>query len=499
MNQHPLISQALLGSARMSALPGPPVAELESVWPTWDPQQATTCLLDALAITRSLHLAGNKCKTIELAVEPCPDEIKPYISARQEQAGNRLLNGEFPELLGEWFAHIVEQQLIVPPRMLANLLPFGTRNKSYRTALRDICGERGLWLAKRHSAFSWLLEEALPSDEAWDQGQPAERIAWLHHMRRIDPERAMQAVMSQWSGEEPRMRESIIQTIAASPTLADLDFLQNHASQDRRQDIRQAIRSALLQIPESTMFARAIERALSCLTWKNKQWHVEAPTTYQKEWASDDIKEKAPATVGQRAWWLQQIIALVPLHAWTNHLNVSAETLFSGKMDGDWSLTVAQGWMDAARLVPSPDCLAPLILRLVDMSQNTKNNFYPFGFIQESLANIPPTLRGEILEQIADKLQKSHMLDLLERHLTAFPQGKGQNCLAIIREHLYNPKNGNYRNQARALATCFPLENISRELHTIAQQPQLSSFAEEFAATLEFRQTLFSSPTTQSS
>lgn len=495
MNHDPLISQALLGSARMSSLPAAPVSELESIWPQWDPQQSASCLLSALAIVRSLHLAGRKTQVVEEEVPPCSNETFSYISSQQEIAGMRLLQGEYSELLGEWFVHTQKQSLLLPPRMLATVLPFGTKNKEYRGVLRSLCGERGLWLARQHDRFSWLLEEEQPDDDAWDQGLPAERVAWLHHMRQVDRERAMKAVMSQWAGEEMSMRESILQVILKHPTADDLEFLQQHASQDRRQEIRTLAFSALLQIEDSELRTRVRERVCQFVTWQNRQWVINAPTAYEKEWSKDGIKEKAPGGVGQRAWWLQQIIGLMPIQEWCRHWQTSATDLFSAPIKGDWITAVHQGWMAAARLVPSPDSLEPLITCLLENKQEKQDISVLYSFIQNALGSLDAERRLDLLESLCSKLPQANLLYLLSTHLSAFPLGKGKACLALIRDHVYNPKNSDYRPQARALALCIPLESIPAELKTLSQQPQLSSFAEEFAATLEFRQQLFS-PTT---
>ena len=114
----------------------------------------------------------------------------------------RLLNGEFPEVLPEALRLALASGRVLPARVLA-----GTANRRDQEPCpapvdSRLAGERGVWIARRHRKFSWLLEGAAVADDAWDEGQPAVRIAWLRQTRATDPSRAAAAITAQWSGED---------------------------------------------------------------------------------------------------------------------------------------------------------------------------------------------------------------------------------------------------------------------------------------------------------
>jgi hypothetical protein len=258
MTADPLTTQALLGSARMTALPAAPAPELADVWPALDPLNPAASLLQALSLQRALHLAGTRPVALtDETMSECPAESRPLLSQAMVAIGLRLVNGEFPELIGEWLTLGLATGAVVPPRSLPAWLRFATRNSEHRDAVRGLSGERGIWLARLRSEFSWLLEEAPVDEAAWDEGQPAERLAWLRLMRRSDPDRARTAVEAQWAGEDPAMRERILRVIAAAPTPADFGFLETEGLRDRRQEVREQAFIALLQMSDSPLRQRS--------------------------------------------------------------------------------------------------------------------------------------------------------------------------------------------------------------------------------------------------
>lgn len=498
MTHDPLISQALLGSARMSALPAAPTPELTDVWPVLEPLNPAASLLQALALSRALQVAGtNPLALPEEAMPACPAETRPFLPPAMVDAGLRLLGGDFAELIDEWLALGTAAGAVVPPRSLPAVLQFATRNQEHRAAVRNLAGERGFWVARLRSEFSWLLEEAPVDEDAWDEGQPAERIGWLRQMRRSDPPRARAAVAAQWAGEEPAMRERILRVIAAAPEAEDVEFLEKECLKDRRQEVREQALAALLQVPNSPLRQRSQERVATLVRVERKLLRrylvVTPPAEFHTAWAADGIKEKAPQGIGEKAWWLRQLVALVPLAAWPEMLGITVRELFALPIDGDWAEPLHLGWMDAARRLSGLAMPAEFIPWLASLEPWPKAALHRSQVIGQLMGGLPIGQRYMILEVIHGRLSPELLLELLCRCPAPPAPGAAEKCFATIRSAIRKTPSTLTRPQARALARCVPLPDVERELQALATLPELTSAAEEFAATLDFRRLISAS------
>jgi hypothetical protein len=492
MSADPLFSAALLGTARMSTLPPAPDALFEEPWNAIPLEDPAAAVLQALALTRALRRAGTRSLEAPAAADPCPPEPRAELSAAAIDAGMRLLKGEFPEVLPEWLRLAVASGRVVPPRALPELLAAAKRDHSLRPAVRGIAGERGLWIARRHAAFAWLLEEAAVDDGAWEDGQPAERLAWLRQTRAADPERAVAAITAHWPGEEGPMRESILRVIADSPLPGDEPWLEELALKDRRQEARELAAAALLQLEGSAFRRRAQERLRGRVKVVKKTITIDPPAAYDPAWADDGIKEKPPQGTGEKAWWLRQMIALVPLADWPLLLEISESELFTLARDPDWQEPLLLGWIDSARRLPSRS-LPGQLLPFLATREPWPNAALPKHLVLSSLLDaMPPDSAVAALDAIAKHLPPLIALDLFTRRGQPPPPGSGKALLALLDQTLAAHPSPLARPQARALALCIPHDAIQRRLEALAKLPELSPAAEEFATTLEFRRSLLS-------
>lgn len=490
MSADPLFSAALLGTARMSALPPAPDPLLEEPWKAIPSENPAAAVLQALALTRALRRAGTRSLEAPAVTDPCPPEPRDELSTASIDALMRLLKGEFPEVLPEWLRLALASGRVVPPRALPELLAAAKRDRSLRPAVRGIAGERGLWIARRHAAFAWLLEEAAVDDGAWEDGQPAERLAWLRQTRAADPERAIAAITAHWPGEEGTMRESILRVIAESPLPGDEPWLEELALKDRRQEARELAAAALLQIDGSAFRRRAQERLRGRVKVVKKTITIDPPATYDPAWAADGIKEKPPQGTGEKAWWLRQMIALVPLADWPGLLESAESELFTLARDPDWQEPLLLGWIDSARRLPSRSLPAHL-LPFLAIREPWPIAALPKHLVLSSLLDaMPPDSAVAALDAIAKHLPPLIALDLFARLGQPPPPGTGKALLALLDQTLAAHPSPLVRPQARSLALCIPHDAIQSRLEAIAKLPELSPAAEEFATTLEFRRSL---------
>lgn len=496
MTSDPLIAAALLGSARMTALPPASDPSLEPTWRAIATENPAAAILQALALTRALHHAGTRTQTAVDAGSPCLPESREPLPVGAVDALLRLLKGEFPEAMPEAFRLALASGCVVPGRLLPELLTAATKDHTLRPAIPLLAGERGLWIARRQPKFFWLLEGAIVADDAWDGSYPALRIAWLRHTRATDPTRAAAAVSAQWPGEDASMRESILRVVAESPQPCDEVWLETLALKDRRQDVRELAAVALSSLTGSGFRERAIarvrERVKVELRLLKRIIAVNPPDTFDPAWEADGIKEKSPQGTGEKAWWLRQMISLVPLADWPGMLGVKETELFTLSIDRDWQEPLLLGWIDSARRMPGRT-LAPQFLTFIAKLDPWPTTAAAKEMVMAALLDaLAPAERFGMLDGVARELPLHLALDLLARCGEPPPDGKGRGILALLDAASLSNPTGFIRQQARALAVCIPHDGIQPRLEALAKLSELSAAAEEFATTLEFRRSLIS-------
>lgn len=492
----PLISSALLGTSRMSALPPAPDPSLEETWKSLTGESPASALLSALALTRTLHIAGAETISITEEEAVCPSENHAYLPALGVDLAMRLLSGEFPEILPEWMRLATATDLILPPRVLPELLAMAAKNPSLRTAASRLAGERGPWIARRHPEFSWLLESSEAGDDAWETGQPAERIAWLRQTRSKDASAAAELITSHWPGEDAAMREGIMRLVSEDPQPCDEGWLQTLALSDRRQDIREPAAVSLMKIKPAAFRTRAIARLRGCVKTERRLLRriiaVTPPAAFDPAWVADGIKEKPLQGIGEKAWWLRQIASLVPLDDWPDLLGISRDELFSISREKDWEEALLAGWIESARRFPAL-ALAEDFIPFIAKAEPWPQGAHPrLQLLQGLLDAMPADRRYDILDQLAKLLDPPAALDLLARCGTPESVGKGKAILSLLDREMSEKSTYLTRPQARALAICIAPAQIQPCLERLAKLLAISPPAEEFATVLEFRRTMIS-------
>lgn len=496
MTTDPLISTALLGTARMPALPPAPDPSLEKVWQAIAPENPAAAILQALALTRALHLAG--AGTVALSEEPavCPPEKFGMLPAAGADLALRLLSGEFAEILPEWMRLATAARRTLPPRALPELLAMATKNKGLRPAAITLAGERGLWIARRHSEFQWLLETSEAEEGAWEDGSPAERLAWLRQTRANDPTAAAEIIISHWPAEDAPMRDAILRLVSENPHPCDETWLESLALRDRRQEIRELATISIVEISGTPFHARATARLRDHVKIQRRLMKriiaIEPPAAFDPAWAADGLKEKPPGGIGEKAWWLRQIVARIPLDEFPGLLDIPADDLFSLTRETDWQEPLIAGWIESAQRFPTRSLAGKFIPFLATLVPWPAGTLPQSQIIQRVLEKLPVGDQYAILDKLAKTLPPPIALDLLARTASHPPDGHGNAILAVLHDALSATANFLTRPQARALAICIPPAQIQPTLERLAKLPNLSAAAEEFATTLEFRRTMIS-------
>ncbi|MFF0860740.1 DUF5691 domain-containing protein [Nonomuraea sp. NPDC003560] len=278
---------------------------------------------------------------------PAPDEELPAVGRRAAERLVRIMGGDYDRLLPEWLAAAAATGRRVPCDVLPDLLERGRRDRSIRAHLGVLAGRRGRWLAGLNPAWGYLLEE--PTGETWELGGPADRRAHLRALRAADPAAARELLESTWERETPDDRAEFVELLADGLAMGDEPFLEA-ALDDRRREVRQAAANLLTRLPGSRLSRRMAERARACVSISGSAIAVEAPLECDRAMERDGVRPKPPRGIGERAWWLQQILARAPLGFWGR----PPSALLKMRIP-DWDAEVKAAWVRAAVLQKDPE------------------------------------------------------------------------------------------------------------------------------------------------
>jgi hypothetical protein len=461
MSESTLLSLALLGTARGGDFPPCPHESLDGPWQQLDHSQILPAAALESAAT-STGLVPEKGSPLPLAAS----DPRPPIPPAATDKLTLILSGTSPECLPELLQSALASNFRAPHALIPALLDYGQTHRPFQYQISRLVGPRGHWLAKLHHSWKWLSSTDQLPDDAWETGTTAERLQWLRETRLNDPPKSLTAIQSTWKSDDPAFRQSIIQLVLTHLHPSDETFLEPALS-DPRREIRNLATTALLQLP-SAFRTRSLERAKPYLSLKGKKLTLTPPPEFDPTWKADGLREKPPVKTGERAWWLRQILARIPLPDWASLLNLSTEKVLALKIDPDWKEAVHLAWIDSAKFHPAPDFI-PALIKL--SPQSISDLLAPLHHYRKCdvIENLPPDLALPQLIQLASRPPVDNSFQ--KTILTAFLKDKVHT-----------------RPDARALAMCLDSSEIPPTLATIVKQKSISTFTEEFARTLEFRQ-----------
>lgn len=341
---------------------GTEVDALAATLPIEETERKLLLQAGALAVYR---LAGRLPGTLIETPAPAPAETLPVCSPAVAEILRQLLSGRNADLLPEALERVRAAGLRLPPDLLP--LALRQREREPRQALVHVLGARGRWLAAQNTAWSWVAQtlvasaETLPDDAEtmWQEGTPVERLGILRQLRASDPARGREWLAAVWKQEKADTRAALIETFATGLGPDDEAFLEA-ALDDRAAAVRDAARSLLARIPASAFTARMRARADAVLVMKGKRLDADPPAALPKDWARDGISAKPLMGVGERAFWLAQVIRFVPPSHWQERFARSAEDVIGLAAKTDWEEALIHGWTQAVLLYGTSEWAMPL-------------------------------------------------------------------------------------------------------------------------------------------
>ncbi|MGM9484078.1 DUF5691 domain-containing protein [Roseateles sp. NT4] len=322
-----------------------------------------TALLRTVAVLAACGLAGAQgaAAPAELPT-PAADETLPAPGPGLVFDALRQALFDSPARLPhEAFVILARAGLRLPGLLLPQALELGRRSIALRAALLPALGQRGLWLAAQREDWAYAagVSEDDGGDTPWTEGTLEQRRAWLTRLRATDATAGRERLQAALAELPARERADLASALATGLSLADEPLLETLRG-DRSKEVRQAALQLLLRLPDAAHPRRAVERITPLLTQDRdlllrKRWQVDAPTAAGSDWKADQVDATRPTheTLGERAWWLYQLVRQTPLAWWSRHTGMTAAELLAWAAGTDWTEALVRGWADV--LLAAPD------------------------------------------------------------------------------------------------------------------------------------------------
>jgi hypothetical protein len=391
-----ITNAALLGSARATideALP-PATPEGTLIGSLVDATTEQRLLLSA-GVHTIYRLAGYAPERLDAPLEPARSETNTVCPAHVADLIHQLLTARASDLLQEALERMAAAGMILPPAMLP--LALGSATVAQRPLMAQVAGERGAWLGSFNSAWSWVRDalthqlDQLPLDAEtiWQEGTSADRLQVLARWRTTDPAKARDEIAAVWRQEKADFRVELINALADHLS-ADDEALLETALDDRSGNVRAAAQRLLARVPDSAYRARAIARADTLLAMgKKKKLATTLPEAHEKSWERDGITAKTRQGMGERSWWLMQIVAVTPPAHWVERFGISPADLIAAATD-EHAAEVLEGWSRAAVLHSAHDWMQPLVEAWSKrLGKRTSAGVAPLEMCELLLPNLP--------------------------------------------------------------------------------------------------------------
>ncbi|MHB9108883.1 MAG: DUF5691 domain-containing protein, partial [Armatimonadota bacterium] len=292
---------------------------------------------------------------------------RPACPPRARECLAVMLSGQHAEALPEWLSLLHGSGARVPEEYLPALLDMGSRNDNDEKAVAAVAGERGRWLAQLNPGWTYVIGEKVPDASTWPSATPEEHALIFASLRRQDPARARELLASSWAGMERTERERLLPDMAIALSMEDEPFLESILD-DKSKEIRKQVIELLAQLPESAFSRRMRERLDAVLLYAPAQparifppsagskarLDVTLPDQCAKTMQRDGIENKVPAEVkrvlinlGEKGWWLLQMLSLTPPGYWCECWGQSPEQLLELVQGNEWRDAIRNGWAQA--------------------------------------------------------------------------------------------------------------------------------------------------------
>ncbi len=526
-----LVAVSLVGVGRA---PLPPLAAgspaLDAVLANCSALPPERQLLAAAAVLATWRTAGATAMVLPLVAAPRvpaqDDERQPCGPAAEAHLARLLAEPLLAPLLPEWLTALRAAGRTLPHAFLPELLDLAASNGELRTLIVPVLGVRGAWLVQQNSSWTRLLpvtdREAIV--ERWTTAAFPDRVALLAAVRQTDPDLGRELVTSTWEQDPPREREAFLSALKINLSLTD-EPLAEAALDDRRKEVRTAAVALAARLPASRLCQRMAARTRPLLAFipgetatlrnlgrgKPARLEVTLPEACDKAMQRDGVEQKLPPRpqIGERAWWLLQMLAAVPLSTWTEAWHVTPAELV-GAAEGEWRVPLWTGWASAAANQSDAawaDALVTAALNLHAQWRNMNtNDAQAHKMLARDVVNLAwPALTAARKEALIGHAFRGEPQPLHDGHFAAFllnqtaptwSEALGRLVLDSLVERTMGTETHTYsdwqlRGWLKAYARALP-PSLAAEASTMWDRAALagnpwSSALDEFLTVLQFR------------
>jgi len=487
-----LIKVALLGTERQSLELPSPSGPLGDLLARLDISDQEGALLGAAAVFSLHQRAGQLPLTDNQPLpEPCELDDAPCCNSLAAQHLSLMLSGQYTEVLPEWLEAVAASGQRVPEERLPALLEFRRKQPELRESILPVLGKRGRWLAEQNPDWDYVVGSE--DETTWQTSNSAARLLLLQRLRVDHPDQARELLISTWAEEMPDDRTAFLATFQTGLSMADEPFLEE-ALDDRRKEVRNTAVDLLVRLPNSRLSQRMVERVrplITLTTGKKRKIDVILPESCDESMVRDGIEPKQRPGMGEKAWWLLQMLGAVPPSIWCQSWNAMPTELVEAAKRSEWKQPLLDGWALAARRHRDVEWAEALLT--ASMSKSTKID-------TDGLMDVLPPERREsfildILRSNTEPLNGNHpALSLLPLCLHTWSDKLTRAVLNGVRSHIADKETKSNR-KLRSLLKYFALYMTPYLVHEVAavfsteaeDEPAWTRAVEEFLALLEFR------------
>ncbi|MBE9216646.1 hypothetical protein IQ247_28975 [Plectonema cf. radiosum LEGE 06105] len=341
-----LVKTAVVGTQRQELKIITQNNQFDEVFNSLDMNDRQGSLL-AAAGTISLYQQAGKLITIEhkITSKTCELDDLPYCNQLSEQHLQMMLSGEYSAFLPEWLKITAKAGKLVSPKYLPELLTLGKRQHYLRKDILAVLGKRGIWLAAQNPEWNYAISEN--TDKIWKSGSLESKKKLLTELRQSQAAKGRKQLQNIWSKEKSQERASLLETLEVSLSIEDETFLEE-ALDDKSKLVRDAAARLLLQIPESKLVKRMIERVRPLLNLDNNNLEVTLPNKCTLEMTQDGIDEsKYIPSLGEKASLLLQMLGCVPPNILSNDWRKNPDELIKIVATSKWEKLFLEAWVMA--------------------------------------------------------------------------------------------------------------------------------------------------------
>ena len=326
-----------------------------------DIDQAAADVLRAAGVLTVCGLAGARPQARAASATP-PAAVDAMPVADDPAIANAFAwtLAEGPDRLRHtFFLRFAQAGLRLPHAVLPIALELARGSVALRPAIQPLLGERGVWLARQRDDWKFADGVIAVDDHdprQWTDGTLEQRKAFLAAERARDPCAARERFAAALPELPAKERAELARGLAVGLSLADealLDQLRN----DRGQDVRAVALELLLRLPDAAHPKRAAERLAALMSrgslLAGRRWTIEPPAEAAGDWKADQVDPVVGiGNMGQRAWWLYQLVRQVPLAWWPAHTGLGIQQLAAWADGNEWGEALWLGWRDVLRRAP---------------------------------------------------------------------------------------------------------------------------------------------------